>query len=123
MSGAVIQFYMTLRNGVKLYHWNTKSYPRHKITDQFVENIDKLMDSFVEVYMGRYGRDKSLNKEMTVTLPSFTDKTVVAFFEDACVWLTEKLPKLISEKDSDLLNIRDEILAEINQTLYLFTFS
>ena len=81
------------------------------------------MDSFVEVYMGRYGRDKSLNKEMTITLPSFTDKSVVAFFEDACVWLTEKLPKLISEKDSDLLNIRDEILAEINQTLYLFTFS
>ena len=123
MSAAVIQFYMTLRNGVKLYHWNTKSYPRHKVTDQFVENIDKLMDRFVEVYIGRYGRDKVLNKEMTLKLPSFTDKSVVAFFEDACRWLSTTLPKLINEKDTDLLNIRDEILAEINQTLYLFTFN
>lgn len=121
MSAAIIQFYVTLRNAVKVYHWNTKSYPRHKATDQFVENIDKLTDSFVEIYIGRYGREAALGKEMVITLPGFTEKSIIKFFEEARVWLSDKVPKLISEKDTDLLNIRDEILGEINQTLYLFT--
>lgn len=121
MSAVIIQFYVTLRNAVKVYHWNTKSYPRHKATDQFVENIDKLTDSFVEVYIGRYGRDAALGKEMVIKLPGFTEKSIIKFFEEARVWLSDKVPKLISEKDTDLLNIRDEILGEINQTLYLFT--
>lgn len=121
MSTPIVQFYVTLRNAVKIYHWNTKSYPRHKATDQFVENIDKLTDSFVEVYIGRYGRDSDLGKTKTITLPGFTEKSIIKFLEDARVWLSTKLPKLISEKDTDLLNIRDEILGEINQTLYLFT--
>ena len=121
MSTPIVQFYVTLRNAVKIYHWNTKSYPRHKATDQFVENIDKLTDSFIEVYIGRYGRDADLGKTKTITLPGFTEKSIIKFFEDARIWLSEKLPKLISEKDTDLLNIRDEILGEINQTLYLFS--
>jgi hypothetical protein len=121
MSANIIQFYVTLRNGVKVYHWNTKSYPRHKATDQFVENIDKLTDSFVEVYIGRYGRDPSMGKEWNLKLPGFTEKSIIKFFEEARVWLSDKLPKMLSEKDTDLLNIRDEILGEINQTLYLFT--
>jgi len=121
MSCAIIQFYMILRNGVKLYHWNTKIYSRHKATDQFIENIDKLTDSFVEIYIGRYGRDKDLGKDMKITLPGFTDKSVINFFEEARLWLSEKLPTLISEKETDLLNIRDEILGEVNQALYLFT--
>ena len=121
MSAAIIQFYVTLRNAVKVYHWNTTSYPRHKATDQFVENIDKLTDSFVEIYIGRYGREAALGKEMIITLPGFTEKSIIKFFEEARVWLTDKVPKLIGEKDTDLLNIRDEILGEINQALYLFT--
>jgi len=123
MSTAIIQFFMTLRNGVKLYHWNTKSYPRHKATDQFVENLDKLSDRFVEVYIGRYGRSPSLGKQMNITLAGSTEKSIVAFFEDAREWLTNDLPKMIKDRDTDLLNIRDEILAEINQTLYLFTLA
>jgi len=121
MSQVIIQFYMVLRNGVKIYHWNTMSHPRHKATDKFVENIDKLTDSFVEVYMGRYGRDPSMSKDMHLTLPGFTEKSIVTFLEESRVWLEKEIPKLIKPKDTDLFNIRDEILAEINQTLYLFT--
>ena len=58
---------------------------------------------------------------MVITLPGFTEKSIIKFFEEARVWLSTKVPKLISEKDTDLLNIRDEILGEINQALYLFT--
>lgn len=121
MSATIIQFYMTLRNAAKIYHWNTKSHPRHKASDQFIENLDKLTDRFVEVYIGRYGRDPAMGKDWTLKLPGFTEKSIVIYLGEACTWLSNKLPKLLGEKDTDLLNIRDEILAEIHQTLYLFT--
>jgi hypothetical protein len=60
---------------------------------------------------------------MNITLAGSTEKSIVAFFEDAREWLTNDLPKMIKDRDTDLLNIRDEILAEINQTLYLFTLA
>lgn len=121
MSANIIQFFMTLRNASKIYHWNTRSHPRHKASDAFIENLDKLTDKFVEVYIGRYGRDPAMGKDWTLHLPGFTEKSIIKFFEEAREWLSNKLAKMLSEKDTDLLNIRDEILAEIHQTLYLFT--
>jgi hypothetical protein len=120
MSQPTVQFFMTLRNSIKLYHWNTKSYSRHKATDQFIENFDKLTDRFVEVYIGHHGRHLS---DSTIDLQIYNEKSIIALIEKAREWLTVHLPKQIGEKDTDLLNIRDEMLAEINQMLYLFTLA
>jgi hypothetical protein len=121
MSAKVVQFYLTLRNAVKLYHWNTLSYARHKASDDLVASIDKITDSFVEVYIGRYGRDNALGKAMTLDLPGLDEKYVVEFLKNAVDWLATRLPKFIKSTDTDLLNIRDELIAAINQALYLFT--
>ena len=121
MSGTIVQFYLTLRNAIKVYHWNTKSYPRHKATDEFVGKFDGLTDRFVEVYIGRYGRNAALSKEMTLTLPALNENLAKQYLEEAREWMVTKLPKMLKPTDTDLFNIRDEILAEINQTLYLFT--
>jgi hypothetical protein len=121
MSGTIVQFYLTLRNAIKVYHWNTNSYSRHKATDNFIEKFDALTDRFVEVYMGRYGRSAALGKEMTLTLPALNEKLAQKYLEEAREWMMTKLPKMLKNSDTDLINIRDEILGEINQTLYLFT--
>lgn len=121
MSTNIVQFYISLRNAVKVYHWNTLSYPRHKATDDLVASIDRLTDSFVEVYIAKYGRDKGLGEDMTLKLPGLDEKQVVKFLEEAIEWLSNRLPKLLKPHDTDLLNIRDELLASINQALYLFT--
>jgi hypothetical protein len=121
MSGTIVQFYLTLRNAVKIYHWNTKSYARHKATDQFVSKLDDLTDRFVEVYIGRYGRSASLGKDITLDCPALDEKFIIKYLTEAAAWLSTKLPKMLKPGDTDLLNIRDEILAEVNQTLYLFT--
>jgi hypothetical protein len=105
---------------VKIYHWITKSYPRHKATDDFVENMDELIDRFVEVYIGRHGR-KDLSKTMTLELPILNESAVTKYLAEARTWLSDKLPHMLDKKDTDLINIRDEMLAEINQALYLFT--
>jgi hypothetical protein len=51
---------MTLRDQIKLYHWETLSFPRHKATDELVTNLDANIDKFVEVYIGKYGVLNSL---------------------------------------------------------------
>ena len=121
MSGTIVQFYLTLRNAMKIYHWNTTSYARHKASDDFIEKLDGLIDRFVEVYMGRYGRAPAFNKPMKLDLPSLDEKLVVEYLEEARIWMQDRLPKMLKDTDTDLYNLRDEMLSEINQTLYLFT--
>lgn len=124
MSGSTIQFFMTLRNTVKLYHWQTTSYARHIASDAFVKNMDTLIDKFVEVYIGRYGRDPKISKRknMELSIPVLTDSSILKNLQDALTWLEDDLPKTLNKKDTEMINIRDEMLAEINQALYLFTF-
>jgi len=37
-------------------------------------------------------------------------------------WLSTVLPSMLEDKNTDLLNIRDEMLASVNNTIYLYSF-
>jgi hypothetical protein len=56
-------------------------------------------------------------------LLNHSDKEATRFIQDAISWMNSELPKKIKRTDTDLLNIRDTIVADLNQTLYLFTFN
>lgn len=122
MSGEIVNLMLTLRNQVKIYHWETMQFSRHKSTDDLLEKLDDSIDKFVEVYIGKYGRPKLTPKTGTIRLRNYNDEEGQELLKQAIEWLTTRLPKLLSSKDTDLLNIRDEIVADLNQTLYLFTF-
>jgi hypothetical protein len=121
MTDPIPQFFLTLRNTVKIYHWNTTSYPRHKATDTLVDRVDSISDKFVEIYMGKYKRPSDFKKPITLTLPALTEDSVIKYLNEAIIYLDQHLPKKLSPKDTDLLNLRDELMGEINQTLYLFS--
>jgi hypothetical protein len=110
--GDIVSTMLLIRNQVKLYHWQTKSFARHKATDDLVTSLDTNIDKFVEVFMGKYGRPKVTK---TMSLHNFVEKQVQ--------YLQVALPKKLKSSDSDLLNIRDEILADLNQVRYLFTLN
>jgi len=122
MSGEIVHLMMTLRNQVKLYHWQTMSFPRHKATDELVTKLDTNIDQFVEVYVGKYGRPKLTGKNSSIRLRNHSDKEAVALLREAIAWLTTDLNRYLKKGDTDLFNIRDTIVADLNQTLYLFTF-
>ncbi len=121
MSAEIIQVMMTLRDQVKVYHWQTESYARHKATDDLTGSLDESIDKFVETYMGKYGRPKFTARSGVIRIQNFHDRNAPALLHQAIGWLTHKLPKHLKSTDTDLLNIRDEIVAELNKTLYLFT--
>ena len=118
----IVKMFIEILNNVKLYHWRTKSYAQHKATDELYEKLNKDIDSFVEVMLGKdETRIKHLEKE-TTTL-DFSNKkefkdNIFKFRE----FLTDMNYHLDKNKDTDLLSIRDDTLIDINQFLYLMTF-
>ena len=122
MSGADIHFLLTLRNQLKVYHWQTRVYARHIATDKVLEELDKLIDAYVEVLIGKYGRPKLDAETRVLRLQTLTEagatKLVTAAIRHM---LGPMVRKLNPATDSDLVNLRDEMVANLNQLLYLFT--
>lgn len=122
MSADHIHFFLNLRSQIKLYHWQTFQYARHKATDSVLEEIDDVTDSFVEIYFGKYGRSKLSNKYASVILKNMSDKEATIFVKSCITYLIEDVTaSLDAKKDTDLLNLRDELIGHLNQLLYLFT--
>ena len=118
--GDLVTSLLTIRNQVKLYHWQTKSFARHKATDDLTAALDLNIDSFVESYMGRYGRPKVSG---TIKLHNFSESAARSFVAQQTAYLTKVLPKKLKSTDTDLLNLRDTILADLTKVLYLFTLA
>jgi hypothetical protein len=123
MSAEIVHLMMTLRDQIKLYHWQTMNYPRHIATNDLVTKLDANIDSFVEVYIGKYGRPKLTGKTATIHLRNHSDKEATKMIEEAIEWMSNDLPRKLKKTDTDLFNIRDTIVADLNQTLYLFTLN
>ena len=123
MSAEIVHLMMTLRDQIKLYHWQTMNYPRHIATNDLVTKLDTNIDQFVEVYIGRYGRPKLGGKTASIHLRNFSDKEASTMIKEIVGWLESDLPKKLKRTDTELLNIRDTILQDLNQTLYLFSLN
>jgi len=96
-------------------------YSRHKGTDDVVKSLDDNIDKFVEVYMGKYGRPKMSSRNNVITLKNLSEKNAIVFVKACIQELLEEVPRGLKKTDTDLLNIRDEMLGDLNQLLYLFT--
>lgn len=123
MSAADVQFFFAMRDQIKLYHWQTSVFARHKATDDVIGALDESIDKYVEVYMGKYGRPRMTAKTNVIHIKNMGEKEAVTFVKMCIQALLEVVPKGLGSKDTDLLNIRDEMLAELNQLLYLFTLA
>jgi DNA-binding ferritin-like protein len=120
----VIKF-LTMLNTIKLYHWKTHSYATHKATDELYGKLNEHIDSFVEILLGKTGDRVNLTKVNRMDLCDFTSvdqlKKEIMEYKNYLVELNNnKTMKIMS--NTDLFNIRDEILGNLNQFLYLLTF-
>lgn len=116
-----IHFFLQLRDQIKLYHWQTRVYARHIATDSMLEKLEKHIDSFVEIYIGKYGRPKITGKNAVITLQNLTEAGAKRMINTAVKYLQGPLTKSMNPMDVDLLTIRDDILGDLGQLGYLFT--
>ena len=115
----IVPTLMKFADQIKLYHWKTTSYARHKATCKFLQLYGEHVDRLVETLMG--ARDKRVYDSFKLEFNNLDDKTIVPFVKKFREFLQKEFPKLVLKTDSDILNIRDEILADVNRMLYLFT--
>jgi len=111
---------------VKLYHWKTQSYAQHKATDELYSKLNENIDNFVEVLLGKTETRTNLLKKPTISLIDLSSKeqlkTQINDFKVYLVNLTDN-KFIMKMSNTDLLNIRDEILGDLNQFLYLLTLN
>jgi hypothetical protein len=119
----IVRVFFEMLNMIKLYHWKTLSYSQHKATDELFSKMQENVDKFVEVLLGKdESRIQMLEKRIELldmeTKEEFKQRlyTYRKFLVDMNIYFDDS-------RDSDLLNIRDEMLADLNQFLYLFSFT
>ena len=100
----------------KVFHWQTYSFSNHNAFGALYSSLSESIDEFVETFQGIYGRIdfqgeifaldnlNSMNFQEILDDQASSLKTYESYFSD-----------------TDLLNIRDEILGSLHQTKYLLT--
>ena len=100
----------------KVFHWQTYSFSNHNAFGVLYGSLSDKIDQFVETFQGIYGRIdfqgeifaldnlNSMNFQEILDDQTSALKTYESYFSD-----------------TDLLNIRDEILGSLHQTKYLLT--
>jgi len=117
----IVLFFFELQLNLKMYHWTTSSYANHKTTNKLLDKLSDLVDSFIEKYMGAYTRPV-MKSDSSVFIQNMTKTKYIKLLKQAQDYLRGDLEKVIA-KNTELLNIRDEMLAELDQALYFSTLN
>ncbi len=122
VSDLILRF-MEMLNTIKIFHWSTLSYPSHKATDDLHSKMSELVDSFIEQYIGGIGKGKIpvfRGNRNRGNIPFYECKSIEQFkkkLEEYKHFLNSFTERF--EGVSELLNIRDEMIGVIDQTVYL----
>lgn len=115
----ILQFLVSHTTQIRLYHWKTKSFSRHKATDKYLEKIDPIVDSVIESLQG--GRQTRITDNFTAKFVCLTDHNSIDYLNQCRLWLENRFPLLLEDNETDVLNLRDEILASLTRLMYVFT--
>ena len=113
---------------IKLFHWKTTSYSTHKATDQLYSDLNGKADEFVEVLLGKSdaaGKNRAMILNVkSISVRSFNNnnelKREIEKYKSFLISFTNN-SQMKKQYNADLLALRDEILALLNQFLYLLT--
>ena len=122
LKSKIVQKFMELLTMIKLYHWKTHSYSQHKATDELYSKLNENIDRFVEVLLGK-SKQRIRMLENKMTMYDLEEKIELKehIFEYR-QFLIDMERDFSPKKDTDLFSIRDDILADLNQFLYLLSF-
>jgi DNA-binding ferritin-like protein len=97
-----------------LFHWSTKSYAKHKALGHFYSSIIEATDQLAETFFGIYGQ--------ITEFPSVyhQPKEPLSYLQSLQSFVKEARQDL--PKDSEIVQLIDNIAQEIDTTIYLLKF-
>jgi DNA-binding ferritin-like protein len=105
----------------KLLHWQTAKYAQHKALDELFESLIELGDELAESIMGKYGRPHISDENLSLRLFNYNNN-LSYFMDELYNCYRNDCRSLFDEnKDSELLNIIDEIISLVDKIKYLLT--
>jgi hypothetical protein len=123
---SLIPAFLKFLNNIKVYHWQTTDYAEHIATDNLHIQMSTLVDQFIEVIQGKRGVHRLKVNNNPIKLYNIENLDIITYMEDFKYFLVSDLPEIIQMEgmgQTDLLNIRDEMLSIINKTIYLFSLN
>ncbi len=115
-----INLFLGLQCQLKINHWQTKGFARHQAFGSTYDDLQDLVDSFVEEAMGKYGRFVLDDETSTIQLANLSDLDLKGFINTIREALIQ-ISSQVEETDTNLLNLRDEMLGLVNKLSYLLT--
>lgn len=102
---------------LKALHWQTQSYPEHIAFEKTYNSLSERFDLLIEVYSGKYKRPE-FGGVKEITIADYSSIKTDAFLKASEEFFVDLFT---AEQDRELGNIRDEIVADIQQLKYLLT--
>lgn len=116
----IIKKLVEVQTQLRFLHWQTKSYAKHKAYGELYDTFNDLIDEFAEACMGKHGRP-IFSGGYSIEGQDISEISMQNFIDGTCIFLMEFNDIFDSQEDSDLLNLRDEMMASLNKLKYLLT--
>ena len=120
MKEEIILKLVQIQNQFRFLHWQTFGDAKHRAYGELYDTIGDHTDTFTEAMMGKYGRP-NFESEFVIAFQDIKSINIQNFIDGIVEFLVGMTEILDIKYDTDLLNIRDEILASINKLKYLLT--
>lgn len=120
MKEEIILKLVQIQNQFRFLHWQTYGDAKHRAYGKTYEKLGEFLDEFAEITMGKYGRYE-FDAEFSIMFQDISKLTLQNFLDGITEFLVGLSDQLDSRYDTDLLNLRDEILGMTNKLKYLLT--
>uniref|UniRef100_A0A6C0CZK2 Uncharacterized protein n=1 Tax=viral metagenome TaxID=1070528 RepID=A0A6C0CZK2_9ZZZZ len=124
----LLKTFFDMTTHLKIFHWQTEYFSHHKSTDELVSELLEGMDEFLEIYQGMIGHRVSIDSS-SLTISNMNKKKILSKMKKFISYLgvvETIIPKRTQTKKKEnfngLLNLRDELIGKVQQTMYLLTF-
>lgn len=120
MKEEVILKLVQIQNQFRFLHWQTTGDAKHRAYGEIYSTLDDMIDNFAEACMGKHGRFE-FEGEFAVVFQDINSLSLQKFIDGITEFLISLTDVYDQKMDSDLLNLRDEMLLNINKLKYLLT--
>ena len=114
----MIEEILVFRDLIQVYHWTTRNYEQHVAVGNLYDALLPLIDSFFETYQ----MEDRITFNKNIPLKNMNEKDFMNMIKSFSIWLSSpEFDNKVCKNRSELMNIRDEMLASVNKTIYLLS--